>query len=311
MKPPDVRVVLNPRAGAGSAKRLLPEVRRELARLDLTSDVAETERPRDAGRLVKRAHEEGVPMVAVMGGDGTLNEAAQGYLGDDGGAVPGPELLVVPAGTGGDFRKTLGIGQAVRDAVARARSGRTVAHDLGRLDIVDDGGAPITRAFINITSFGIGGVADKMVNEAPKWLGGKASYFLGSARAWLRYTNQPMRVRVDGAIFEEGPVFNLAVCNGKFFGGGMKVAPDADPSDGLFDVVSMGDFTKLEGLSLSNKIYAGTHLTARAVKVTRGAVVEAEPIHPWTKVLIDMDGETPGSLPLRATVLRGAVRIRV
>ncbi|MCC6645139.1 MAG: diacylglycerol kinase family lipid kinase [Polyangiaceae bacterium] len=309
MKPPDVRVVLNPRAGAGSAKRLLPEVRRELARLDLSSDVAETEGPRDAGRLVKRAHAEGVQMVAVMGGDGTLNEAAQGYLGDDGGAIEGPDLLVVPAGTGGDFRKTLGI-DGLTAAIARARGRAAVPHDLGRLELVDDDGATVTRAFINITSFGIGGVADRMVNESPKWLGGKASYFLGSARAWLRYRNQPMRVRVDGAVFEEGPVFNLAVCNGRYFGGGMKVAPDADPTDGLFDVVSMGDFSRLEGLSLSNKIYAGTHLTSRAVKVTRGAIVEAEPIHPWTKVLIDMDGETPGRLPLRATVLRGAVRIR-
>ncbi len=311
MKPPDVRVVLNPRAGAGSAKRLLPEVRRELERLDLTSDVAETERPGDAGRLVRLAHRDGVPMVAVMGGDGTLNEAAQGYLDERGRATLGPELLVVPAGTGGDFRKTLGVERTVRDAVSRARTGTTKAHDLGHLELLDGDGVKVTRAFINITSFGIGGVADAMVNASPKWLGGKASYFLGSARAWLRYTNQPMRVRVDGAVFEEGPVFNLAVCNGKYFGGGMKVAPDADPTDGLFDVVSMGDFTRLEGLSLSNKIYAGTHLSARAVKVTRGAVIEAEPLHPWTRVLIDMDGETPGSLPLRATVLPGAVRIRV
>lgn len=310
MKPPDVRVVLNPRAGAGSAKRLLPEVRRELERLGLASDVAETSGPRDAGRLVKRAHADGVPMIAVMGGDGTLNEAAQGYIDEDGNAVPGPELLVVPAGTGGDFRKTLGV-TTTADAIRRATSGVSLPHDLGLLRIHTEEGRPITRAFINITSFGIGGVADKMVNQSPKWLGGKASYFLGSARAWLRYTNQPMRVRVDGDVFEEGPVFNLAVCNGKFFGGGMKVAPDADAADGLFDVVSMGDFTKMEGLSLSNKIYAGTHLAARAVKVTRGAIVEADPIHPWTKVLIDMDGETPGMLPLKATVLRGAVNIRV
>lgn len=311
MTTPEVRVLLNPRAGAGAALRRLPEVRAALRKLGVEHDVAETQAPGDAARLAVEAREDGVPLIAVMGGDGTLNEVVQAYVDADGNAVAGPELAVIPSGTGGDFKRTIGLGGGVDEAVARVRTGTPKAHDLGFLRLTGHDRKQVTKAFLNITSFGIGGVTDMLVNDAPKWLGGKASFFLGSARAMLRYRNQAVRVRVDGAIFVEQPVFNVAMANGRFFGGGMMIAPDADPSDGQFDVIALGDLSKVEALSLSSKIYEGTHLGTRGVSSTRGRTIEAEPVHPWSKVLIDMDGETPGMLPLKATVLPGAITIRV
>lgn len=308
MSPPRVRVVLNPRAGSGAALRKLPEVESAIRRLDFSYDVKKTTGPGDATRIAREAAQDGVETLAVMGGDGTLNEIAHAYVDEAGQAVPGPALLVVPAGTGGDYRKTFGLKESSREAVQRLR-GQKQRVDLGHLVVSDDHGEKASRAFINITSFGIGGVTDKLVNESPKWLGGRASFFLGAARALVTYQNANVRVRVDGEDFYEGGIVNVAIALGKYFGGGMKVAPDADPSDGLFDVVSIGDFSRTASLGLTRLIYQGDHIEHDGVRHRKGKVVEAEPVSSRSKVLIDMDGETPGRLPLRATILPGALEV--
>lgn len=271
--------------------------------------MVETTAPGEAATLVRRARQDGVDVVAVMGGDGTLNEVAQAFIDAEGQAVEGPAIAVVPAGTGGDYKRTLGLSGDLDEAIDRIAQNNPRTLDLGSMRCLNERREPVIKAFINITSFGAGGVIDKLVNESPKWLGGKVSFYIGSFRGMLRYRNQMVRVKVDGEPFCETPVFSVAMCIGRYFGGSMFIAPDADPADGLFDVVSLGDLSRLELVSLTNKIYKGAHLSVPGVLHTRGRVVEAEPVHPWTQVLIDMDGETPGMLPLTARVLKGAVRV--
>jgi diacylglycerol kinase family enzyme len=119
-----------------------------------------------------------------------------------------------------------------------------------------------------------------------------------------------VRVKVDGRVVLESPIMNVAIANGKYFGGGMKIAPDADPSDGAFDVIALQDLTRAEGVAISPRIYQGTHVGQPKVLSARGSLIEAEPLVPRSEVLIDMDGETPGRLPLRARVAKGALKIR-
>jgi diacylglycerol kinase family enzyme len=168
-------------------------------------------------------------------------------------------------------------------------------------------GVSALRAFVNVTSFGIGGEVDAIVNRSPKWLGGKVSFYVATLRAMAQYRNASIRVKVDGALWYEGPAFNVAIANGRYFGGGMLIAPQADPSDGRFELICIGDLSKVEAAGLSSRIYQGTHVSAHGVKVTRGSNIEAEPLHPWASVLMDVDGEQPGKLPLTATVLEGAL----
>jgi diacylglycerol kinase family enzyme len=182
--------------------------------------------------------------------------------------------------------------------------------DLGLLSVTSHDGKPVRKAFINITSFGIGGLTDRIVNSSPKWIGGKAAFFLGTLRAMLVYRNAPVRVRVDGEVWLEAPIFNVALANGRYFGGGMMIAPDADPSDGLIDVVALHDMTRVQSALLAQHIYKGEHLKEAGVRVTRGRRVEAEPLAAGTEVLVDMDGETPGRLPLSAELAVGALRLR-
>lgn len=306
----NLRVILNPTAGSGAAARKKAAIVRALTVGGAAPDVVHTEGPGDAGRLVREARRDGVGCVVLVGGDGTLNDAVQGFLEPDGSVAVGPEIGLIPSGTGGDFRRTFDIGDSVEEAAERLLSSQPRAVDLGLLSVTTPDGKPARRAFINITSFGIGGLTDRIVNSTPKWMGGKAAFFTGTLRAMLVYRNAPVRVKVDGKVWLEAPIFNVALANGRYFGGGMMIAPDADPSDGLLDVVALHDMSKLQGASLAQHIYKGKHLGREGVKVTRGSVIEAEPLASSTEVLIDMDGETPGRLPLRAELAKGALRLR-
>ncbi len=305
-----LRVLSNPTAGSGSALRRLPALQRLLGDRGFEADFVETRAPGDATRLVHEARADGVECLLVMGGDGTLNEVSQGYLGSDGQALPGPDLALIPSGTGGDFRKSFSLGTTLEEAVERLATAQPRPLDLGLLELASHSGETIRRAFLNITSFGLGGLTDRLVNAGPKWMGGRAAFFVGSLRALISYDNAPVRLRVDGEVVLEAPIVNVAIANGQYFGGGMKIAPDADPSDGLFDVIALHDLTRAQGVALAPRIYQGTHVTQPGVKVFRGASIHAEALVPRAEVLIDMDGETPGCLPLVARVAKGALRIR-
>mgnify|MGYP001182407284 CR=1 FL=1 len=310
MADPRVRLVVNPRAGAGAAGRILPDVVRALQQRGVTYEIARTSAPGDATRIARSSFEDGIDIIAVTGGDGTLNEVAQAYLDDAGQPRPGPEIALLPAGTGGDLRRTLRLPRDPRQMVDRMCDGTSESIDLGIAELVGWNGEPLTRAFVNVTSFGVGGATDRLVNQSPKWLGGKAAFFLGTARALLSYRNAPVRVLVDGSPFLDGPVFNVAVANGRFFGGGMLIAPDAEPSDGVLEVVALGDLSRPEVIGLAGRIYRGTHTSHPKVTVTRGKAIEAEPARAGGEVWLDMDGETPGKLPVRIRVAPRALRIR-
>ncbi len=305
-----VRVILNPRAAAGKALARMPEVEAALRANELEHEIVLTQGPGNATELANAARADGIGVVAVMGGDGTLNEVVQAFVSPEGEPVPGPDLALIPSGTGGDFKRTLGLSGAIADAVGRIRHGSPRPVDLGVLRFDPHPGQSGVRAFVNVTSFGIGGQVDALVNSGPKWLGGKASFFYATVRAMAGYKNASVRVRVDGELWYEGPAFNVAIANGRFFGGGMMIAPQADPSDGRFEAVCIGDLTKLEAMGLSSKIYKGTHLEAHGVKVGFGTKVEAEAMHAWATVLLDVDGEQPGKLPVTATIAKGALTFR-
>jgi diacylglycerol kinase (ATP) len=298
-----ILVIANPRSRAGTTGERLPQIERALRRQGLAYELVCTQQPGHATEIAKRAR--GFDVIGVVGGDGTLNEVAQAYLDN-----PGPDIALIPSGSGGDFRKTLDLSDSIESAVAQIRLGRQRSIDLGVIEAIDHVGRPMTRAFVNIASFGVGGAVAELVNAQPKWLGGKATYFLGTLRALASYKNVEVRVRVDGARFYEGPAFAVAIANGRYFGGGMKIAPHADPADGRLEVVVLGDMSRTDVITLSPKVYSGAHLGEPMVSLAGGATIEAEPLHAWSKVLIDLDGEGPGRLPLRATVRAGAITIR-
>lgn len=304
-----VRVILNPRAGAGAAAMRRTEIERELRRHGIAYSLSETSQRGDATQLAQVAREDGAETIAVAGGDGTLNEVAQAYLAQDGSVLDGPRIAMIPAGTGGDFRRNFDLGSSVRSQVERIASGTTRPLDLGLL--AQKPGQPPNYAFLNIASFGLSALTGKIVNSAPKWMGAKLTYLLGGARALAVYRNQPVEIFLDGELWHRGPISVVAVANGQYYGGGMRIAPNADPSDGYLDVVAQCDMSLLQTVVATTKVYEGRHLGGRETKSARARVVLARPAFAQQDVLIEADGEAPGALPIEISIAPSALRLVV
>ncbi len=305
-------VVVNPRSQNGALGRkwsfIAAQLRRELGAFE---DVL-TRKQGDATRLAREAIDSGADVVVAIGGDGTINEVANGFF-EDGEAIDTRAALgVLPFGTGGDFRKTIGITKEIERAARVLRAGRRKRIDVGRLDYTEDDGTTGTRIFVNIASFGISGLVDQYVNTTTKALGGLASFAIATVRATLSYQNQRVRLVFDGdeSTTIERSINSVSVANGRYFGGGMKIAPMAELDDGKFEIVTIGDMPKLDMAMNAPKLYSGTHIGGPGVFHRSAISLRAEPLG-GADVRIDCDGETPGRLPATFTLLPGAMSLMV
>ena len=305
-------VVVNPQSQNGALGRRWAEVAKVLDRELGPYEHVLTDGPRDATRLARAAIDGGADTVVAIGGDGTIHEVANGFFVDGKPVKPEAALGVLPFGTGGDFRKTAQIPADLAHAAAALKARHVKKIDVGRLDYTPTGGGKASCVFINIASFGIGGLVDQIVNSSSKRLGGRASFFLATVRAAARYKNQRVRLVLDDKADEplELTINNVAVANGRYFGGGMHVAPNAALDDGILDVVAIGDFSAFEMLTNGARIYRGTHLELAKVVARKAKKVEAHPVD-GADVLLDVDGEAPGSLPATFSVLPGALGLVV
>ena len=289
--------LVNPAAEGGSVGRRWTEFAEHAAALGLDGDALLSERPGQLGELAARAAEDGASLVVAVGGDGTVNEVVQGLAGRE-----GVELAVIPRGTGWDFVRTYGIPRKLEDAVAVARDGKTREIDLGRATYRDG-----ESYFANIASAGMSGAIAQRANATSKALGGKVSYAWATLAVFSRWRNDDVLVTVDGER-REARMHDVVVANGRYFGGGMMICPKADPADGVFDVLLIGDLSKRDLLQTLPKTYKGRHLPHPKAELLRGAVVEIDAPQPLP---VELDGEQPGTTPARFEVVPKALRLRV
>jgi len=300
--------VVNPKSASGNTGRRWGELAATIGRTLSDFGVEFTKGEMDAMHIAQRAIKNGYECIVAVGGDGTINEVTNGFF-EDGHAInPNAALGVLPRGTGGDFRKTFDWDLNSEQAIARLKTPDTRPFDVGLLEFLGHDGATKKRYFANICSFGVSGLVDQEVNRTSKMFGGTVSFMVGSVRALTQYKDAQVRVSFDDGAPETLPVTTLSVCNGRFFGGGMKVAPDADVSDGLFDVTVWSGYTLTDFVVRSKGIYSGAHVNWKGTRTLRAKSVHAESDE---KVLIDCDGEQPGTLPARFTILPGAIRLKV
>lgn len=307
-------VVVNPRSGGGRTGREWPQIARALQDVYPGMDAAMTTRRGEAAQLVANALGEGHREIVAIGGDGTINEAINGLFDAAGPVAPDAVLGFVTSGTGGDFRKSFGIGAGFGAAIARLKEAKPKPIDVGRVTCLSSAGISTTRYFVNIASLGLSGVIVDAVNRAriAKLFGGRFAFAFHSALAMLTYQNRMIRLRVDRSFDEIALVSTLAIANGQYFGGGMRVAPQAIADDGLFDVVVMGGTSRRRALADMKLIYSGDHIASPAVRVMRGATIIAAPVAETMgrPVLVEVDGESAGRLPATFEILPRALNVR-
>ncbi len=295
--------LVNPASANGSTGRRWPEIAHRARMAGLEGDARFSERRGHLGELARESALAGAQRLVVVGGDGSVNEAANGLAG----LSPPPEVAIVPRGTGWDFVRTFGIPNDVDAALRVAVSGDLRTIDVGRAGFRSWEGDETERIFANVASAGMSGAIAQRANETTKALGGKASYLWATFAVFAGWSAVRTRLSVDAQI-RDGRMFDVIVANGKFLGGGMKLCPDAEPDDGLLDVLTIGDVSKRDLLLTMPKIYRGTHLPHPKAEALRGRVVTIESDEPLP---VELDGEQPGTTPARFEILPGALRLRV
>ncbi|MFZ5608484.1 MAG: diacylglycerol/lipid kinase family protein [Pseudomonadota bacterium] len=308
-----VHAIVNPHAAGGETGRIWPEVRQAMAHSLGPVSAALTRHPGHATTLAREALMEGATLIVAVGGDGTVSEVVNGFFTMQGPINPQAVLAVVNAGTGGDFARTFGIEGDWRAAVARLAAATPRKIDLARVSYTDHAGMPETRYFDNIASFGMSGAITRRVNAARlgKRLLGRHIYAWHGLMALLAHRNRRIRLRIDDGFNETLAVSTVAIANGRYFGGGMMVAPQADPCDGLLDVIILHDMTRRDLCADPRAIYAGRHLDHAKVQVLRGARIEAVALDGPAPVMLEVDGETPGRLDAVFEVVPQALSIRI
>jgi diacylglycerol kinase (ATP) len=308
-------VIINPESAGGATGKAWPKIASELATHFGSFTPKFTRHAGEGIELAAEAARKGTSLIIACGGDGTISEVANGILisGSD------AELGILPSGTGGDFRKTIGIPARASDAAKILREGRTRQIDVGRVTFLKDDGVHDSRFFLGVASFGMSadviarvksGGPNWLPANAPRWLSGRISFGLAMAQAAVKTEPTRVIVQLDDETARQFTVANLCIANARFFGGGMKIAPEAKLADGLFDVVSIGNLGAPRILANAPRLYLGAHVGMSEVGHTLAKKIIARPLHTHQRIEFEVDGELPGHLPATFQILPKALRVR-
>lgn len=308
-------IIVNPASAGSSTLAAWPAMASDLAAQFGAFNCAFTEKAGDGRVLAERGAQEGRHLIVACGGDGTISEVANGIL-SSGVDV---ELGILPSGTGGDFRRTLRLPTRPADAARVLRQGRARRIDVGRVTYTNHKGAEESRYFLGVASCGMSTHIIARVKEngsrwlpasRSTWLGGKISFAVATTQTTLASPKTDVLVQLDGGREHRLTVSNLCVANARYFGGGMKVAPEAKLDDGQFDVITIRDMSAFRILTNAHKLYGGTHLEMEEVFQSRAQSVTARSARRNEEVMVEVDGELPGRLPATFEILPKALRVR-
>lgn len=297
--------VVNPCSAGGATRSRWPALEAYLRDRGLSGETRYTTGPDDARRLTAEALASGARLVVAVGGDGTINEVVNGFFAP--GVPEDAELGILPCGTGGDLIRTLGISRNPYRAAEGLIGGRARRLDVGRARFRDEG-REVERYFINIAEAGLGGAVVDRVNHTSKALGGFVSFLAGTLVTFATYEPGVVTLTVDDQPPRTLRAWNVVVGNGRYFGGGMHILPDARPDDGLFDVMVVGDVPRSALFRNVVAIYRGTHLKQRGVEHFRARTLTVEAPDP---LLLDLDGEQPGTSRATFELVPEALSVRL
>lgn len=323
-------LVVNPVAGTGTATKIFEELQATMRDLGLDFDRKFTERRGHAVEIARDAARKGYGTVVVVGGDGTVHEAVNGLMTVERGARPA--LGIIPTGRDNDFCRTLGIPRDWQIAASLLASGKRRTIDAGWMEYDTPGGIR-TGYFANVAGLGFDGEVTERANGFPdglkKAVGGTGSYLMSIAVTLTKYREKDVELHVDEKVYRVLAT-NVVIANCRYLGGRMKIAPDAVPDDGLFDVVVVGAgfgpplldlppdspppfHSRLERIGARartamniTRLFKGTHVDDPSVLVMRGSKVK---VISDDRMVLQADGEVTGLGPFAAEVVPGALDV--
>jgi YegS/Rv2252/BmrU family lipid kinase len=301
---PHAKVIINPVAGASSTRRKWPRISRLLKRIGLSFDYEYTEGVGHAIELARAAASDGYRYLVAVGGDGTVNEVANGILSSTNASTT--SLGVISTGTGSDFARSMGLPRHYVNACSSLIHGQKLLIDVGIVEYRNKGQVQ-RRYFVNAAGVGFDAAVVQATERLPKFFGGTVPYVFGLLRTLIGYRNKSVVVRVGDKV-EKTRVVTVAVANGSYFGGGMHVAPDASLNDCLFDVMIVRDMGKFELLRAFPRVYKGTHVTHPKVVMGKAAEVTVESPE---RILVHADGELLGEGPVSFRIMPAALSVMV
>lgn len=292
-----VAVMLNPVAGGGKALKALPAVQSTLTSLGRSVHLYLTTAPGDGRTAAARLAGEGVSLVIAVGGDGTFSEVANGLI-DSERRVP---LGIVPAGNGSDFARTTGASNSIESAVRRACSGEIRAIDAGRATFSDGAAC----CFINVAGLGFDSLVAERVHRTKFLPGANLPYLVAALQTLVTFRNIDVSIVADEEAMSLKAVF-VQVANAKYMGGGYKIAPAADISDGLLDLAIVGDLSKPDLLKTLPGVYRGKHVNHPKFRLIKARSIRIETQRP---AKVQLDGELSGTTPVTFSVLPSALML--
>lgn len=302
-----LEVILNPEAGSGSAGRNWPEYARALSEHGYDFCLHRTTGPGDATSFARALAERGAATIVCVGGDGTVNEVVNGLIVDDLPVSPELRLAIISSGTGKDLVRSLG----TRDLGASLQAlslGDTRTIDVGRVQFLNGKTGHLeTRYFVNVADAGIGAAVAARISTTSKRFGGLVTYLRAAIRTILGYQPWEIAVDVDGEQVYQGSAGMVVFANGRYFAGGMLVAPDASLCDGMVDVFILEGVGKRVLLtSLLPRVYRGKHVGRPGVMhFTAGSVS----VRARGGMLLEVDGEQVGQAPITVTTMPRVLRV--
>lgn len=299
----NITFIINPASGFGRTKRRLKELYKEINAQVPQSTILLTRHAFHGTSLAKDSLRSGAKRLVVIGGDGTLNEVVNGYFDKEGRPHnPDAALAIIPSGTGSDFVRNFNQPRALKEALDFAINSSAKLTDVGKVEAHDEHESKIERYFINVSSLGLSGLVAGFMKTVTKKLGGKGAYFLATVQA-IRALKPPTLQLSFGDIDRTFDNCSLiSVGNGKYFGSGMKISPNAELDDGLLDVVTIQDLSAMFFLINGFRVYQGTHLALANVHEfhRKECIIKAISKEP---VYIETDGELFAKLPAKYSIL--------
>jgi len=300
-----MKLIVNPEAANGAVGKNWPRIRDFLLAEGARFDAVLTEEPGHATQLAQQALDDGYRTIVAVGGDGTVNEVINGLV-EEGSVDPEVALGIIPWGTGADFARVLDIPRDYVEACRQLLRLESRLVDLGKITCLREG-REVERYFINAAGLGFDGEVADLVNRFPKVLGGTITYLACLLIGLVTYRNKNVEFSFDGQPVR-GRVNSVVLCNGRYFGGGMFIAPGASLDDGLFDVVILGNLNKLEVVVNLPRIYKGTHLTHPKVSHFYAKEVHVEARE---RMFIQAEGELIGEAPATFQMIPRALKVLV